>query len=156
MRPGLDISIPMMRLVRGFPLSSGNSISSFKLTVPDWSVSSLLNLPSEIDQSDHQTQNIKFYLLDNLEISATVKFVDWDSWEVLLPMMYLYYLWNIQRMSWKIWHNINGSVECWFGITVNSSQMSSQVGFAAEGFSTDLTARVWATSGRSGVWPGEV
>jgi len=66
---------PMMRLVRGFLFSSGNSITSFKLTVPDWSVSSFLNLGEVYSDKHHSGLAQKLYLFDNLEISAPVKFV---------------------------------------------------------------------------------
>ena len=64
-----------MRLVRGFLFSSGNSITSFKLTVPDWSVSSFLNLGKVYSDKNHSGLTKKLYLLDNLEISAQVNFV---------------------------------------------------------------------------------
>ena len=81
----------MIRLVRGFRFSSGNSITSFKLTVPDWSVSSFLNLRKVYSDKLHINQasikNTEFYLLDNLEISAPVKFVAGESWEAVLPIL---------------------------------------------------------------------
>ena len=83
-----------MRLVSGFCFSSGNSISSFRLTVPEWSVSSFLNLGSKsINQTENirGTQNAEFYLFDNLEISAAVRFVDEVSCEAVLPMIMIVY-----------------------------------------------------------------